>query len=199
VAALNTIHKSGTPALRPGHTSTGYDLDSGSDSEFRVAVVATTTAGTIAALRTAGTLAAGLCAKIQLVAVEEVPFRLSLDTPQQSADFMQGRLQTLLYASGIRADEVAIDVWFCRDRDEGLRWILPARSLVVIGGKGLRWCWRERELQNVLMNLGHHVIFAELSYGPGLRAWWRGLFTSLPRPSRNPIHSATHRNPKKAA
>ena len=69
------------------------------------------------------------------MAVEEVPFRLSLDTPQVSADFLQRQMQALVCASGIRADEVAIDVWLCRDRDEGLRWILPARSLVVIGGK----------------------------------------------------------------
>ena len=199
MAVLNTIYKGGTRVLTPGHTSTGHDLESGSDSEFRVTVLATTAAGTIAALRTAVTLAAGLCARIRLVAVEEVPFRLSLATPPVPADFLQRRMQTLVYASGIRAEEVAIDVWLCRDRDEGLRWILPARSLVVIGGKGFRWCWRERALQKLLMNLGHHVVFAELSYGPGIRAWWQGLFTSLSEPPLSPLHFPARRKRRNAA
>jgi hypothetical protein len=171
------IHKRDTRALTPGHTSAGDDLDPGSDSEFRVTVVATTTAGTIAALRTAVTLAAGLCAKIRLVAVEEVPFRHSLDNPPASADFLQRRMQILVCAAGIRAEEVAIDVRLCRDFDEGLRWILPVRSLVLIGGKRFGWYRRERALQKSLVDLGHQVVFADLSYGPGIRAWWRGLFT----------------------
>lgn len=199
MAVLNRLHKAAMSALTLGHTSTGYDLNFGSDSEFRVTVLATTTAGTIAALRTAATLAAGLCARVRLVAVEEVPFRLSLDTPQVSADFLQRQMQALVCASGIRADEVAIDVWLCRDRDEGLRWVLPARSLVVIGGKAFWWCRRERALKSLLLNLGHQVIFAELSYSPGVRAWWRGLFTSRPQPPLSPIRSALHRNRKEAA
>jgi len=199
VSAVGTIHKNGIRTLTPGHTSTGYDLDLGSDSEFRVIVVATDTAGTIAALRTAVTLAANLCARIRLLAVEEVPFRLSVDRPPVSADFLQRRMQTLVYASGIRADEVAVDVWLCRDRDEGLRWILPARSVVVIGGKGLWWCWRERALRRLLAILGHQVIFAPLTYGPGVRAWWQSLFTSAQHPPLSLMRSTANRNRKNAA
>jgi hypothetical protein len=202
VAAMSTSHKSGIRTLTPGHTSAGYDTDSGADSEFRVTVVATTTAGTIAALRTAAALGANLKAKIRLVTVEATPFQRAADAPPVSADFLQRRMQTLVRASGIRADEVSVDVWLCRDRNEGLRWILPVRSLVVVGGKGRWWCRRERALKKFLAILGHQVIFAELTYGPGVRAWWRGLFTSASPSPESPLSSnqpKAHRNPKRAA
>jgi hypothetical protein len=135
----------------------------GSDRpNLRVVVVATNDRGTLAALRTAGKLAAHLGARVALIKAQIVPFQLSLDKPPVSADFLQRQLYGLVCETGIEAEEITIQVRLCRDRNESLRKILRPHSLVVIGGPKRWWSRRERTLERYLSGLGHQVVFVDL-------------------------------------
>jgi len=65
-------------------------------------------------------------------------------------------------ASGIEAEEVSVEIFLCREREECLRKVLKSPSLVVIGGRWRRWPGKERKLQSYLRTLGHKVIFVEM-------------------------------------
>jgi hypothetical protein len=80
-SAVLTIRAGG--CTHQGHT----ELGSGRPN-LRVTVVATNDRGTLAALRTAGKLAANLRARIALVKAQIVPFQFPLDKPPVSTDFL---------------------------------------------------------------------------------------------------------------
>jgi hypothetical protein len=132
-----------------------------SDPRLRVTVLYTTTEGTLAALRAAGSLARNLGARIALVETEIVPFHFPVDRPPVSIDFLERRHIALVSESGIQAEEVHIEIYLCRDRMQCLRKVLNTPSLVVIGGRRHWWSSREQELERLLRALGHHVIFVD--------------------------------------
>jgi len=140
-----------------GHAELSSDRPS-----LRVTVVATNDRGTLAALRTAGKLAANLGARIALVKAQLVPFQFPLDKPPVSTDFLQRQLHGLVCEAGIEGEEMTIQLWLCRDRNESLRKILRAHSLVVIGGRKRWWSRREKTLERYLSRLGHQVVFVDL-------------------------------------
>jgi hypothetical protein len=133
-----------------------------SDPRLRVTVVFTTTEGTLAALRAAGSLAKNLGARILLVVTEVVPLHFPVDSPPVSVQFLEQRQLDLVSASGIEADEVRILIYLCRDREKCLRKVLNSPSLVVVGGRKCWWHGKERKLEHHLRVLGHHVIFIEM-------------------------------------
>ena len=179
----DTFELSGMEVLTPtpGHVSTDHGSEFSSDFRFVVIVVATTTEGTIASLRAAGSLAAELCARIDLVATEPVSIRFPLETPPVAVDVLVQQMNSIVKASGVPADQVTLRLWLCRDRNATLDAVLPARSIVIIGGKGRWWCWRERALLKFLDRLGHQVVFAEVTANHHLQAWWQGLFSPVPQ------------------
>jgi hypothetical protein len=144
--------------------------DAGRDQVFgpRIApglqliVIYTTKEGTLGALKAAGTLAKDLGGRVGLVATEVVPFRLPLDQPTISMDFLKWRQYALVSEAGLEGEEVRIQICLCRDRKRALAQLLAPRSLVVIGG-GKGWRSRqERRLEKWLSCLGHRVIFVDL-------------------------------------
>jgi len=128
---------------------------------LRVTVLYTTTEGTLAALRAAGSLAQNLGARIALVETEVVPIHFPADNPPVSIDFLERRHIALVSESGIQAEEVHIEIYLCRDRLQCLRRVLNPPSLVVIGGRRLWWSSGEQELERLIRALGHHVIFVD--------------------------------------
>jgi hypothetical protein len=98
---------------------------------LRVTVIATNAKGTVAALRIAGKLAADLGVSISLVKMQIIPFEFPLEKPPLSTDFLYRQLYGLVCESAIEVEKIAIQLWLCRDRYEGLRKILRPRSLVV--------------------------------------------------------------------
>jgi hypothetical protein len=114
--------------------------------------------GTLAALKTAGTLANRLGGRITLVVPEVVPFHLPLNKPAVLHDWNERRLRTLVEQSPV---ETTVRFYLCRDRDETLASILKPHSLVVIGGKKRWWPTSERRLAKQLRRLGHEVILTE--------------------------------------
>ena len=131
------------------------------DPGLQVTVVYTTPEGTLDALKAAGTLAKDLGARVGLVVTEVVPFRLPLDQPRVSVEFLKQRQDALVSEAHIEGEEVRVQICLCRDRKQTLRQVLPPRSLVVIGGRRNWWARRDLRLETFLSRLGHHVIFVE--------------------------------------
>lgn len=158
VLRIKQIH-----ALQIGHSSTGTSTQPDSNCpRLSVTVVRTTIEGTLAALQTAAGLATSLGARIALVSTQVIPFQFPLEKPPVPVAFLTKQLHALVCDSGIQGEEVIVQLWLCRDRNESLRKILGPRSLVVIGGKKRWWSRRERRLERFLTGLGHQVIFADV-------------------------------------
>jgi hypothetical protein len=129
------------------------------EKQLNICVVFTSIAGTMAALRTAGTLANRLRGHITLMVPEVVPFHLPLNKPPVMHHWNERRFRVL--AAGCPV-ETSVMFYLCRDRDETLAQALEPRSLVVIGGKKKRW-WptSEARLAARMRSLGHEVILTE--------------------------------------
>jgi len=135
----------------------GYASNSGSPN-LRVTVVHTTAEATIAALRTAARLTAGLGAELVLLSAEEIPLQLALDRLPVPVELLERQLQGFVHASGIREHEVAIQLLLCRDKYSSLPRALRPGSLVVIGESKRWWSRRHGKLQQFLKDLGHQVV-----------------------------------------
>jgi hypothetical protein len=132
------------------------------DPGLQVVVVYTTPEGTLGALKAADALAKDLNARVGLVVTEVVPFRLPLDQPRVSVEFLKERQDDLVSKAGIESQEIRVQICLCRDRKHTLHKLLPPRSLVVIGGRRNWWSSREQRLETFLARLGHHVVFVEV-------------------------------------
>jgi hypothetical protein len=126
-----------------------------------IAVVYTTQDGTLAALKTAAALARDLNPRLGLIVTEVVPFRLPIDQPRVSVDFLKKRQDELVSEAGLTGDEIRVQICVCRDTKETLGRLLIAPSLVVLGGRRGLWPSRERRLETFLSRLGHHVVFVD--------------------------------------
>jgi hypothetical protein len=128
---------------------------------FYLTVLATSLEGTIAALRAARDLTANLEARITLLTVEEVPFRLPLECPLVPLEFREQWATFLLTKAGVVEEATIVRICLCRNRSIALRDCLPPHSVVVLGGNRNWWSFRERKLVGQLHRLGHRAIFVE--------------------------------------
>jgi len=140
----------------------GHDdaLEETFDRHLIITVIHTTPEGTLSALKTAYGLAKCSGLQMRLVTTHEVPFRLTLEEPMVSVDFLRGRQASLVAQAKIDPDEVLIQILLCRNGKRALSEFLIPRSLVAIGG--IRRWWRpERKLEKQLTRWGHRVVFVE--------------------------------------
>ncbi len=137
-----------TPAKAGGEPRTGLEI----------AVVFTTVNATLAALKEAGTLAGRLGARITLVVPQVIPYPLPLTSPPVLLDWSERRFHVLASESHI---DTKVQLYLCRDREETLRSVLGARSLVIVGGRRRWWPTAEKRLARRLRRAGHEVILKE--------------------------------------
>jgi hypothetical protein len=104
---------------------------------------------TVAALRHAGKLAAGLGARLLVVAPQVVPYGVDLDHPPVNPEFTGGKMLRLAAEAGV---EASVHVVLCRDRIKGLESVLGNHA-VVIGG--------ENKLARQLRKRGHEVLVVD--------------------------------------
>lgn len=156
---VKTVHQGGNPSPESQDLfgRIGCDL-SVRRLPLRVTVVHTTIEGTIAALRAAAGLAKGLGAEVVLLSAEEVPLQFPLDKLPVPVDLLERRLHKLIYASGIRGNEVRVQLLLCRNKYASLRRTLRPGSLVVIAERKHWWSRRTGKLQQFLKDLGHQVV-----------------------------------------
>jgi hypothetical protein len=129
-----------------------------SGDRLQVAVVFTSAASTIAALRKAGALADRLGARITLLVPQIVPYVLPLESPPVLLDFSEARCRQIAMESTV---ETMVRIYLCRDRLEMLKSVLAPRSLVVVGGRRRWWPTHEKNLARQLRRAGHEVILTE--------------------------------------
>jgi hypothetical protein len=130
-----------------------------SEHSLDVAVVFTTAAATVAALRMADALASQLGACIRMLVPQVVPYPLPLQSPPILLDFSEQRFREIALESGVGT---TVQIYLCRDKLETLQSVLAPRSVVVIGGQRRWWPTREARLARKLRRAGQEVIFAEM-------------------------------------
>lgn len=114
--------------------------------QLAIYVAFTSDRETTAALRHAAKLAAGLGARLSIVAPQVVPYGVDLDQPPVSPDFTAAKMLRLAADAGVAAD---VHVVLCRDRMEGLDSVLGTNAVVIAG---------ENKLSRQLSKRGHHVL-----------------------------------------
>ncbi len=119
------------------------------ETQLAIHVAFTSEPETIAALQHAAILAAGLGARLQVIAPQVVPYGVDLDQPPVSPDFTGAKMQGIAAKAGVEAD---VHVVLCRDRIEGLESVLGTHA-VVVGG--------ENKLTRQLRKRGHEVLVVD--------------------------------------
>jgi hypothetical protein len=117
--------------------------------QLAIHVAFTSDRETIAALRQATALAAGLSARLLLVAPQVVPYGVDLNQPPVSPEFTAKRMLRLAAEARVDAD---VHVVLCRDRVEGLESVLGTHAIVIAG---------EKRLSHQLTKRGHQVLAVE--------------------------------------
>jgi hypothetical protein len=125
---------------------------------LNVAVVFTSIATTLAALRKAGARAGRAQTGITLIVPQTVPYPLSLNDPPVSPDFTARHFRVLAEESPV---ETTVRIYLCRDRLETLLKVLDPHSLVVIGGCRRWWPTADARLTRQLQRSGYRVVFVE--------------------------------------
>jgi hypothetical protein len=126
-------------------------------------VIATTLAGSRAALTAAIPLARGSGARLVVLVPHIVPYPIAVDGPVDSTAFASRQYRDLVRNLG---GEAEVRLCCCRRVDDVISQTLRSRSTVVVGGPAGRWRasgaerWARR-----LTHLGHHVIFAPIDEG----------------------------------
>ena len=131
------------------------------DPSLPITVLYTTREGTLAALKASAVLARDLEVALGLLITEVVPFRLPLDRPRVSVEFLKRRQEALVAEAGLEGGEISVQICICRDTKETLGRLLPAPSLIVLGGRRRWWPTREQRLETFLARLGHQVVFID--------------------------------------
>jgi hypothetical protein len=114
--------------------------------QLTINVAFTSDRETVAALKQAATLAAGLNARLLLVAPQVVPYGVDLDQPPVRPEFTGAKMLRLAAEAGV---EAGVHVVLCRDRIEGLESVLGTNAVVIAG---------ENKLIRQLTKRGHQAL-----------------------------------------
>jgi hypothetical protein len=136
----------------------GSSVDRNAEGSLEVVVLHTTIDGTLASLKRAAELAAGLAANIRLLVLTVVPYPLPIESPQVSLAFNRRRFTTI--ASEARVDTV-VDIRLGREPMSMLEIALKPRSVVVLERRRRWWPDRVRKLAKRLERLGHQVVYSD--------------------------------------
>src|SRR6202049_2763104 len=121
---------------QPARPSVSWETPEGlGPGRLEVNVIFTDPQATVAALKTAGVLARDLGACIQVRAAIAVLYKLPLDKPPVSVNFLESLLCRLVSRSELHTFEPSVHIYMCRDRIETLVRVLRPNSLVVISGR----------------------------------------------------------------
>jgi hypothetical protein len=151
--------KHGAQPAPPDASETSRKLD--------LQVIFTDLPKTAAALAAARSMARGLGARITLMVAQVVPYPLPLAEPDIPAEFTERLLEPLASCEEDdaldAAEDIAIEIYLCRDRNETIRRAVPPDSLVIVGARKSRWWpsgWfsRDRSLATTLRRDGRRVL-----------------------------------------
>lgn len=135
----------------------GSSLGRIAEGSLEVVVLHTTIEGTLASLKRAAELAAGLAASIRLLVLTVVPYPLDIESPQVPVAFTRRRFTTI--ACEARVDTL-VDIRLGRERMSMLETALKPRSVVVLDRQRRWWLNPSRKLAKQLERLGHQVVYS---------------------------------------
>lgn len=148
------FHETGPCSLQPVDKVRSQD-----PRALRVHVLFTEMRETMAALRSAATLAAGFAAELALLVPITVPYPLQLDEPPVSLAFVCRRIQELTSTVTV---EVGAYIYLCRAPEITIAEVLSPRAIVVLGASS-RWPFhKSRRMERSLRRAGHDVVLANL-------------------------------------
>jgi hypothetical protein len=151
---------------QPARPSVSWGTPEGlGPGRLEVNVIFTDPQATVAALKTAGSLARDLGACIRVRAAITVPYRLPLNKPPVSAGFIEEFLSDLVCRLNLDDFEPSVHLYVCRNQVETLLQVLTHNSLIVIGGRRHWWPTAERRVARALRSKGHRVVFVGLKTG----------------------------------
>jgi DhnA family fructose-bisphosphate aldolase class Ia len=126
-----------------------------------VQVIATSDAGTRAALLEARQLARRLdLTKVVLLVPRVASSTASVEKPDVDTAMVE-RYRRIASLCGV---DVIVRLCVCGTLREAFQWMLPRGCVVVVGGQR-RWWWptREQRIADLLKKTGHVIVFAEAS------------------------------------
>jgi hypothetical protein len=129
-------------------------LETNGSSELEIVVPFTEWSVTRAVLGRAVALAAGLNARIQLVAVHTTPYPGPVGCPALVHAHL---VEQLIDLAGMCPIPVNPQVVMARYWDEGFRYAMKPRSTVLIGSRRHLWRTHEEKLAQALAREGHQV------------------------------------------
>ena len=153
-----SVHDATRAAIGLKTETGGPPLGTQDKCQPEVFVLFTTHSGTIAALKKATQLGAKLGVHLEALMLYDVPYTLPLEKRALPEGFLEYQIHAL--ESNFPAD-MSLRVILCRHSRRTLHQVLPARALIVLGGKKSWWPTRESRLARMLRRDGHEVVFAE--------------------------------------
>ena len=144
------MHTLGQLRIDPGSIAT-----QGANAEIELAILYTEASLTGAVLERAAALAAGLNARISLVAVHAAPYPLELGCPSATRAFL---VERLVHLAGHCELPVTAQVIMARSQEEGFRHALPRKATVLIGSRKRLWRTAEERLARALVRDGRQVV-----------------------------------------
>jgi hypothetical protein len=165
-------NQSNTAIAQPARPSVIWETVEALDPKrLEVNVIFTDPQATVAALKTARSLARDLGACIRIRVAIPVPYVLPLDKPPVPVRFTENLLSDLVSRLKLDTFEPSVHFYLCRDPLETLLRALSPNSLVVIGGRKHWWPTAEHRMAKSIQSKGHRVVFVVLKRGTrsGLR------------------------------
>ena len=153
-------NQSSTTITKPARPSVSRETAEGpGPGRLEVNVIFTDPQATVAALKTAGSLARDLGACIRLRAAIAVPYTLPLDKPPVSVPFIERLLSDLVCRLDRTPSSPAFTCICVGIRSKLFCRVLRPNSLVVIGGRKHWWPTAESRMAKALRSKGHRVVF----------------------------------------
>jgi hypothetical protein len=149
-----TMHSCGELSIDPGNL--GADAFAG---EIELVVPYTEPEVTRAVLARAPALAAGLNARVSLLAVHAMPYPSDFVCPTSAHAFLVDQLVDLAIASAL---PVSPQVVLARSREDGFRHALKPGSMVLVGTRRHFWRTAEERLAKMLVADGHKVVLLHI-------------------------------------
>jgi hypothetical protein len=140
--------------------STSPGATSGLDGQLEVALLFTSPEATVSALERTAALLTGLNARINLVALQPVPYTLALTHPPVSLSFNEQRLRDIAAESPI---DTTANLYICRCLIETLTSVLKPGAILVVGARKRWWPTWERKLARKLESAGFRTLLLEIN------------------------------------
>jgi hypothetical protein len=147
----------------PARSTVNWETTEGPSPErLLVNVIFTDPQTTVAALRTAGSLARDLGACIRILVAIPVPYILPLEKPPVPVGFTLRLLNDIICRLKLDTFEPSVHFYLCRDQTKTILRALSPNSLVVIGGLEHWWPTAEHRMAKSIQSGHHRVIFVRL-------------------------------------